>query len=76
MVVDNEERMDNCTSDTGGKNPGAAGYYLSTTVTAPDSDCSPSPGACMYIQVGAALLVIGSIFALPGIFNKKNSKSK
>ena len=76
MVVDNEERMDNCTSDTGGKNRGAAGYYLSTTVTAPDSDCSPSPGACMYIQVGAALLVIGSIFALPGIFNKKNSKSK
>ena len=74
MVVDNEESMDNCTSDIASK--GAAGYYLSTTVTAPDSDCSPSPGACMYIQVGAALLVIGSIFALPGIFNKKNSKSK
>ena len=38
--------------------------------------CTPTPGACMYIQVGAALLVIGSIFALPGFFVKKNSKSK
>ena len=68
-----------CTSNTRvDKNPGkgAAGLYLSTTIQAPNSECSPSPGACMYIQIGAALLVIGSIFALPGFFAKKSSKSK
>ena len=55
---------------------GAGGLYLSSTIQAPDNECSPSPGACMYIQIGAALLVIGSIFALPGFFAKKSSKSK
>ena len=80
IKITDPNRSQYCTNDTNktssSSNPGAGGLYLSTTVTAPDSDCSPSPGACMYIQVGAALLVIGSIFALPGIFNKKNSKSK
>ena len=80
IKITDPNRSQYCTNDTNktssSPNRGAAGLYLSTTVTAPDSDCSPSPGACMYIQVGAALLVIGSIFALPGIFNKKNSKSK
>jgi len=50
---------------------GAGGLYLSSTIQAPDNECSPTPGACMYIQIGAALLVIGSIFALPGFFAKK-----
>ena len=80
IKITDPNRSQYCTNDTtvssSSPNRGAAGLYLSTTATAPDSDCSPSPGACMYIQVGAALLVIGSIFALPGIFNKKNSKSK
>jgi len=74
MAVDNEKRMSNCTSNT--QENGAAGLYLSKTVQAPNSQCSPTPGACMYIQIGAALLVIGSIFALPGFFAKKSSKSK
>jgi len=69
-----------CTSNTklNKQEPGkgAAGLYLSTTIQAPDNECSPTPGACMYIQIGAALLVIGSIFALPGFFVKKSSKSK
>mgnify|MGYP001167680562 CR=1 FL=1 len=77
MEVDNAKRMGNCTSDiSGGKKPGAAGLYLSKTIQAPNNLCTPTPGACMYIQIGAALLVIGSIFALPGFFVKKNSKSK
>jgi hypothetical protein len=80
ISITDPNRSQYCTNDTtvssSSLNRGAAGLYLSTTATAPDSDCSPSPGACMYIQVGAALLVIGSIFALPGIFNKKSSKSK
>ena len=69
-----------CTSNTpeNKQEPGkgAGGLYLSSTIQAPSSECSPTPGACMYIQIGAALLVIGSIFALPGFFAKKSSKSK
>ncbi len=63
-----------CTSNTPKNKPpgkGAGGLYLSSTIQAPSSQCSPTPGACMYIQIGAALLVIGSIFALPGFFAKK-----
>ena len=80
IKITDKNRSQYCTNETtqtsSTRNPGAAGLYLSTTVIAPDNECSPSPGACMYIQIGAALLVIGSIFALPGFFAKKSSKSK
>lgn len=79
ISITDKNRSQYCTNDTNKSPPapaGAGGLYLSSTIQAPSSQCSPSPGACMYIQIGAALLVIGSIFALPGFFAKKSSKSK
>jgi len=79
IKITDKNRSQYCTNETtpsADRKAGAGGLYLSSTIQAPSSQCSPTPGACMYIQIGAALLVIGSIFALPGFFTKKSSKSK
>ena len=56
--------------------PGTSGLYNRISEQAPSSDCTPGIGFCMYLEITSIVLVIGSIFALPGLFSKKSSKSK
>jgi len=55
---------------------GTSGLYNRISEQAPSSDCTPGIGFCMYLEITSIVLVIGSIFALPGLFSKKSSKSK
>ena len=66
------KRAQYCTNRTGDTPAGAGGIYAPWTVQAQNSDCTPIPGPCMYIQLGAAVLVLGSLLALPGLFSKKS----